>query len=151
MFHVNDKPSAQAAVFAEKYDKVTKQLANLQPKPKRLGSRASSVQARSALGAVAMAAASGVNASVVSSLMDELLSIPSLAAVLHPSVREEELESDRSGLSKLLSPDFVPAMVCLDLACTLTVPRPISESLVELALRRIQGNDTRSMNTELSS
>ena len=138
MFNMSDKPSAQAAIFAEKCDKVTKQLSNLQQRERRLV-RPGSLQTRSALGAVAMAAASGVSTSVVSSLIDELLTAPSLAAILHPAVTQEELANSKSGLTKFLLPDLVPTMVCLDLACTTPVPHQICRSLVDLARKRQQG------------
>lgn len=145
MFHISQKPSAQAAVFAEKYSKSVKHLESLQPKTRRVTTQGLSKHHKplGALGAVAMAAASGSQTSLVSNLIDELLTTPSLAAVLNPSLSPEVLVSGNSTLVKFLDPQMVPTMLCIDLACTTSVSWSVSKALLEMAKSRlIQGNSS---------
>lgn len=139
MFNMAENPSAQAAVFAEKYAKNVKHLESLQPKPRRVmvQSLSKSRKPLGGLGAVAMAAASGSHASLVSSRIDELLTTPSLAAVLNPSLKPDDLASGNSTLVKFLDPNMVPTMLCMDLACTVPVSWSVCKALLEMAKSRI--------------
>ena len=143
MFNMAEKPSAQAAVFAEKYSKALRDLESLQPKARRLPVQGHSKSRKplGALGAVAMAAASGANSSLVSDLIDKLLSIPSLSAVLNPSLRQEDLASGNSTLVKFLDPQMVPTMLCVDLACIAAVSWSVCKTLLEMAKSRIIGGN----------
>ena len=139
MFNMAQKPSAQAAVFAEKYDKSVKHLESLQPKASRISSQGllKSRKPLGALRAVAMAAASGSHTSLISSLIDELLTTPSLAAVLNPSISSEDMATGNSTLVKFLDPQMVPTMLCVDLACTAAVSWSVCKSLLEMAKSRL--------------
>lgn len=138
MFNMEQKPSAQAAVFAEKYAKSVKHLESLQPKTKRVVTQGLSKSRKplGGLGAVAMAAASGSHTSLASSL-DELLNTPSLAAVLNPSLKAEDMASGNSTLVKLIDAKMVPTMLCTDLACTVAVSWSMCKALLEMAKSRI--------------
>lgn len=139
MFNMAEKPSAQAAVFAEKYSKSVKHLESLQPKARKTKTQGLSKSRKplGALGNVAMAAASGSYSSMVSSLMDELLTTPSLAAVLNPSLNPEDLVSGNSTLVKFLDPQMVPTMLCVDLACSAAVSWSVCKALLEMAKSRL--------------
>lgn len=139
MFNIAEEPSAQAAVFAEKYAKKVKHLESLQPKTKRAMTPGimKSQNSLGVLGAVAMAAASGSQTSLVSSQIEELLSTPSLAAVLNPSVKPEDLVTGNSSLVKCFDPQFVPTMLYLDLACTVSVAWSTCKALLDMAKSRI--------------
>ena len=139
MFNMAEKPSAQAAVFAKKYGKALRDLESLQPKVRRLPTQGLSKSRKplGALGAVAMAAASGANTSLVSDLIDKLLSIPCLSAVFNPSLGPEDLASGNSNLVKFLDPQMVPTMLCVDLACTAAVSWSVCKTLLEMAKSRI--------------
>lgn len=136
MFEMHSKPSAQAAIFAEKYSSAFKELSKLQPKARQSLSRRGSAPSRT-LGAVAMAAASGVTSSVVSNLIDELLTSPNLASILLPDVDCEDEAIKKSLLYRFVSPQLIPVMVCLDLACTANVSFEMCKSLVETANSRL--------------
>ena len=139
MFNMADKQSGQAAIFAEKYDKSVKQLESLQPKERRI-SRQGLSKSRlplGGLGAVAMAAASGVGTSLASSLVDDLLGTASFAAVLNPSLSFEDVESGNPALRKFLDPNLVPTMLCVDLACTASVTWPVCRAFLEMAKSRL--------------
>lgn len=148
MFNMAQKPSAQAAVFAEKYDKSVKHLESLQPKASRISSQGllKSRKPLGALRAVAMAAASGSHTSLISSLIDELLTTPSLAAILNPSISSEDMATGNSILVKFLDPQMVPTMLCVDLACTAAVSWSVCKSLLEMAKSRLIEDPSASSN-----
>ena len=139
MFNMAEKPSAQAAVFAEKYSKTVKHLESLQPKVRRVTTQGLSKSRKplGGLGAVAMAAASGASTSVVSNVIDELLAMPSLNAVLNPSLTPEDLANGNSTLVKFLDPKMVPTMLCVDLTSTASVSWSVCKTLLEMAKSRI--------------
>lgn len=134
-----EKPSAQAAVFAEKYSKIVKHLESLQPKGRRVKTQSllKSRKPLGGLGAVAMAAASGASSSVVSNLIDELLAMPSLSAVLDLSLTPEDLANGNSTLVKFLDPEMIPTMLCVDLASTTAVSWSVCKTLLEMGKSRI--------------
>ena len=140
MFNMAQKPSAQAALFAEKYSKSVKHLESLQPKGRRIMASQGLSRSRKpmgALGAVAMAAASGSYTSQISKLIDDLLTTPSLAAVVNPSLNPEDLTSGNSTLVKYLNPQMVPAMLCIDMASTAEVSWSVCKTLLEMAKSRL--------------
>ena len=139
MFNMAQKPSAQAAVFAEKYGKTVKQLESLLPKVRRVTAQGLSKSRKplGGLGAVAMAAASGASTSMVSNLIDELLTMPSLTAILNPSLNPEDLASGNATLVKFLDPYMVPTMLCVDLACTAAISWSVCKTLLEMAKSRL--------------
>ncbi|XP_048586399.1 zinc finger FYVE domain-containing protein 26-like isoform X2 [Nematostella vectensis] len=143
MFQLQDKPSAQAALFANKYSVAFKQLSSLQPRSRKKDTRPSTSKT---LGAVAMAAASGVTSSLVSNVIDELLTLPNLEGVMLPGVVGQEESSEGHHLSRFVGPDLVPVMVCLDLACTANVPWEVCKTLLDTAASRLKdaGSPTKS-------
>lgn len=139
MFNMAEKPSAQALAFAEKYSKTMKHLESLQPKGRRVQSQGllKSRKPLGGLGAVAMAAASGASNSMVSNLIDELLAMPSLSAVLDPSLTPENLANGNSTLVKFMDPEMVPTMLCVDLASTAAVSWSVCKTLLDMGKSRI--------------
>ena len=140
MFNMVQKPSAQAAMFAEKYSKSVKHLESLQPKARRIMASQGLSRSRKpigALGAVAVAAASGSYTSQISKLIDDLLTTPSLAAVVNPSLNPEDLTSCSSTLVRYLNPQMVPAMLCIDMASTTDVSCSVCKTLLEMAKSRL--------------
>ena len=139
MFNMAEKPSAQALAFAEKYSKTMKHLESLQPKGRRVQSQGllKSRKPLGGLGAVAMAAASGASNSMVSNLIDELLAMPSLSAVLDPSLTPENLANGNSTLVKFMDPEIVPTMLCVDLASTAAVSWSVCKTLLDMGKSRI--------------
>ena len=135
MFQLQDKPSAQAAIFAEKFSNAFKELSRLQPRVRTSQSRRSSTSRT--LGAVAMAAASGVTSSVVSNLVDELLTSPNLSAILLYDSEGGGEGVKKSSLFKYIHPELLPMMVCLDLACTANVSWEVCKNLLETAKSRL--------------
>ena len=139
MFNMEEKPSAQAAVFAEKYAKKVKHLESLQPKTRRAMTPGliKLQKPLGALGAVAMAAASGSETVLASSCIDELLATPSLTAILNPNLKPEEWVNGNSTLIKSFNPQFVPTMVYFDLACTVSVSLSTCRALLDMARSRL--------------
>jgi len=138
MFQMHDKPSAQAAIFAEKFTNAFKELSKLQPRTRRNLSRRSSTSRT--MGAVAMAAASGVTSSVVSNLIDELLTSPNLFEILLHNLDPADEAIQKSPLYRYVHPELIPAMVCLDLACTANVSWQVCKNLLDTAKsRHLQG------------
>lgn len=139
MFNMQEKPSAQAAVFAEKYAKKVKHLESLQPKTRRAMTPGlmKSLKPLGALGAVAMAAASGSETVLVSSRIDELLATASLTAILNPNLKPEDWVNGNSTLTKFFNPQFVPTMVYFDLACTVSVSLSTCRALLDMARSRL--------------
>ena len=136
MFNIKDKPSSQSAVFAEQYEGMVKKLASLQPRGRRTLDCQGGVKGKSALGAVAMAAAVGVTRSDVSNLIDKLLTSPALPAGLSGH-GEEDLTPTKFALAKFLLPSLIPTMICLDLACTVANTRQMCKTLLDMAKGRL--------------
>lgn len=136
MFHMHGKQSANAAIFAEKFSVVFKDLSNLQRRTRASPSHLNS--SSRTLGAVAMAAASGVSSTVTSHSIDQLLtsSIPSPVVLSDMETSDDVIK--KSPLYGYIHPDLIPAMVCLDLACTVNAPMEVCKNLLDTAKSRLQ-------------
>ena len=148
MFSMDQTEMAKEAIFAELYSSAVKQL-RLDDGPsghhfiKLLQTSNTSritqhPVTKSSLSGIANVAAAGLSSMLISNSVDHLLSLADLPGWHVESSKPHHQKSPLELLcDAYFEPSCMPAMICLDLACVSSAYWKTSQSLIEMALKRL--------------